>query len=196
MAAAASSVCTDAHTWSKKLSSFASGSSPDGGAGLSFDFPVDLNQAPSAYRPASVTNLFYWNNVIHDVMYQYGFDEASGNFQVNNYGRGGAGNDDVRAEAQDGGGTNNANFATPADGSRPRMQMYIGTYSNPDVDGSFDNGVVVHEYGHGISNRLTGGPSQAGCLGNAEQMGEGWSDYYALLLTDTNTDGASVPVLC
>ncbi|MBC14089.1 MAG: metalloprotease [Rhodothermaceae bacterium] len=164
------------------------GSSPDGGAGLSFDFPVDLNQAPSAYRPASVTNLFYWNNVIHDVMYQYGFDEASGNFQVNNYGRGGAGNDDVRAEAQDGGGTNNANFATPADGSRPRMQMYIGTYSNPDVDGSFDNGVVVHEYGHGISNRLTGGPSLAGCLGNAEQMGEGWSDWYAMMFTMDGAD--------
>ncbi|WP_412063676.1 M36 family metallopeptidase [Rubrivirga sp. IMCC45206] len=165
-----------------------SGSSPDGGSGLAFDFPLDLGQAPSAYRPASVTNLFYWNNVIHDVMYQYGFDEASGNFQVNNYGRGGAGNDDVRAEAQDGGGTNNANFFTPSDGSRPRMQMYIGTNPAPDVDGSFDNGVVVHEYGHGISNRLTGGPSQSGCLGNAEQMGEGWSDWYALLFTMTPGD--------
>ena len=160
-----------------------SGSSPSGGSGLVFDFPLDLSQAPSAYRPAAVTNLFYWNNVTHDLLYQYGFDEASGNFQVNNFGRGGSGNDDVRAEAQDGGGTNNANFYTPADGSRPRMQMYIGTYSNPDVDGSFDNGVVVHEYVHGLSNRLTGGRTQAGCLGNAEQMGEGWSDYYAMMMT-------------
>src|SRR5690606_36026039 len=88
-----------------------------------------------------------------------------------------------RAEAQDGSGTNNANFFTPADGSRPRMQMYIGTSPNPDVDGDLDNGVIVHEYGHGVSNRLTGGPSTAGCLGNAEQMGEGWSDYYAMMLT-------------
>ena len=165
-----------------------SGSSPSGGSGLTFDFPINLNQAPSAYRPASVTNLFYWNNVIHDVLYQYGFDEASGNFQVNNFGRGGSGNDDVRAEGQDGSGTNNANFYTPSDGSRPRMQMYIGTYSNPDVDGSFDNGVVVHEYGHGVSNRLTGGRTQAGCLGNGEQMGEGWSDWYAMMFTQRPGD--------
>ena len=56
--------------------------------------------------------------------------------------------------------------------------------SGPDfIDGDFDNGIVAHEYGHGISNRLTGGPSQAGCLGNAEQMGEGWSDFFTLITT-------------
>jgi PKD repeat protein len=164
------------------------GSSPSGGTSLTFNFPLDLAQAPSTYRPAAVTNLFYWSNVIHDVMYQYGFTEAAGNFQVNNYGRGGSGNDAVRAEAQDGGGTNNANFATPVDGSAPRMQMYIGTNPNPDVDGSFDNGVVVHEYGHGISNRLTGGRTTTSCLGNAEQMGEGWSDWYGLMFTMASGD--------
>jgi extracellular elastinolytic metalloproteinase len=60
------------------------GSSPSGGAALNFDFPINLAGAPSTYRPAAVTNLFYWNNIIHDVQYQYGFDEAAGNFQVNN----------------------------------------------------------------------------------------------------------------
>lgn len=56
--------------------------------------------------------------------------------------------------------------------------------SGPDlIDGAFDNGIVAHEYGHGISNRLTGGPSQAGCLGNPEQMGEGWSDFFSLITT-------------
>ena len=94
-------------------------SSPDGGASLVFDFPLDLTVDPPAYRPAAVTNLFYWNNIIHDVTYQYGFTEAAGNFQVNTYGRGGLGNDDVRAEAQDGSGTNNANFGTPVDGAAP-----------------------------------------------------------------------------
>src|SRR5690606_32244123 len=54
-------------------------------------------------------------------------------------------------------------------------------------DGSFDNGVVVHEYGHGISNRLTGGPSQANCLQNGEQMGEGWSDFFGYILTMKST---------
>jgi hypothetical protein len=74
-----------------------------------------------------VQNLFYLNNVIHDILYRHGFDEAAGNFQVDNFGKGGEGDDPVRAEAQDGGGTDNANFATPPDGSRPRMQMYLWT---------------------------------------------------------------------
>jgi uncharacterized repeat protein (TIGR01451 family) len=294
---------------------------------LSFNFIPDFTLSPSVTSPApnqqfNVTNLFYWNNVIHDVMYQYGFDEVAGNFQVSNQGRGGNGNDAVFADAQDGSGTNNANFSTPADGGSGRMQMYLwnatptltvntpstiaGQYQavesnfstankiasvgprtgqvvyyndqaagtthegcigqptnvvlgkialidrgncnftvkvknaqtagaiaviminnvqgapitmggtdntitipaimisindgptfinqlsnnlnvtigiGPNLDGDVDNGVVVHEFSHGTSNRLTGGPSQASCLGNAEQMGEGWSDYYALMLT-------------
>ena len=162
------------------------GSSPDGGAGLAFNFPLDLTQPPSTYRPAAVTNLFYWNNITHDVFYAYGFTEAAGNFQVNNYGNGGLGNDYVRAEAQDGSGTNNANFSTPPDGQLPRMQMYVGTNPTPDVDGDLDNHVIVHEYGHGISNRLTGGPATTSCLGNAEQMGEGWSDWLGLVVTHPN----------
>ena len=154
---------------------------------LTFDFAPDFSVAPTQTTPVAnqqfnITNLFYWNNIIHDVLYQYGFDEPSGNFQVNNQGRGGLGNDYVRAEAQDGSGTNNANFSTPADGSLPRMQMYLWSGS-PQKDGDVDNGIITHEFSHGISNRLAGGPSQAGCVGNAEQMGEGWSDYYSLMLT-------------
>lgn len=302
------------------------GSDPSGGAGLVFDFPFDPLMEPETYRPAAVTNLFYWNNIIHDITYQYGFDEASGNFQVNNFGLGGLGNDDVRAEAQDGSGTNNANFGTPVDGFRPRMQMFrwgasvlvtvntpagiAGNYNaspaafgppltpagftgdvelatdgaglsptdaceplvgftpgkialldrgnctfvikvknaqnagavgvivannvspgtntmggadptilipsamislndgnlfkanlpvnatlkknGADRDSDFDNGVIVHEYGHGISNRLTGGPGSVSCLNNQEQMGEGWSDFFALLLTDENTENRGI----
>lgn len=159
------------------------GTRPSGGATLDFDFPIDLTQAPSTYLPAAITNLFYWNNVCHDVWYQYGFDEASGNFQENNYGRGGAGNDWVNADAQDGSGTNNANFGTPPDGSNPRMQMFRWTNTSPQRDSDLDNGVIAHEYGHGISNRLVGGPSNTSCLANNEQMGEGWSDYFALVMT-------------
>jgi extracellular elastinolytic metalloproteinase len=103
------------------------GSDADGGPSLAFDFVADyLNEQPQSYVDAAVTNLFYWCNNVHDLTYQYGFDEAAGNFQVNNYGRGGVGGDDVRCEAQDGSGTNNANFSTPAnDGGRPRMQMFL-----------------------------------------------------------------------
>jgi hypothetical protein len=167
------------------------GSSPSGGASLIFDFPLDLAQAPSTYRPAAVTNLFYWNNLMHDIPYIYGFTESAGNFQENNYGRGGAGSDYVYAEAQDGGGTNNANFATPSDGNNPRMQMYIWTAPNPDRDGDLDNGIIAHEYGHGISNRLTGGPNNVSCLFNQEQMGEGWSDWQSVLLTMRTGDTAT-----
>ena len=64
-------------------------------------------------------------NFLHDWFYDAGFDEAAGNAQQDNYGRGGLGGDRMRAEAQDNGGTNNANMYTPADGASPRMQMYI-----------------------------------------------------------------------
>ncbi|ATB47990.1 metalloprotease [Corallococcus macrosporus DSM 14697] len=161
---------------------------PNCTAAIHCDFPIYLTGAPSTYIPAAVTNLFYWNNIIHDVHYQYGFDERSGNFQVNNYGRGGAGNDSVRAEAQDGGGMNNANFYTPPDGQAPRMQMYRWNTVTPNKDGDLDAGIIVHEYGHGISNRLVGGPSNVSCLSNRQQPGEGISDFLSLFYTAKQTD--------
>lgn len=164
------------------------GFSPDGGAGLDFDFPIDLTLAPSTYSSASLVNLFYWNNILHDVMYQYGFDEPAGNFQQNNYGKGGAGGDYVIADGQDASDLNNARFGTPVDGSRPRMSMYLWDETTPGRDGSLDGLVIGHEYGHGISTRLTGGPAVNNCLDNDEQMGEGWSDFYGLMLTMRNTD--------
>ncbi|MCS3529434.1 T9SS-dependent M36 family metallopeptidase [Chryseobacterium sp. JUb7] len=308
------------------------GLSPDGGATRSFDFPFSINGNSAYNQNASITNLFYLNNRIHDVFYQFGFTESARNFQWNNFGKGGLDDDGVFAEAQDGGGTNNANFASPPDYYNPRMQMYMwstvnrlffynapgaavtrtpgagtaqygmalnatgvtgdvqlssvldgctalpagsltgkiglverGTcsfviksknlqdagataaviYNNaangstignmagndptvtiPSVlisyaegnyiksqltsgtvnvtlkndpatsvtpDGSFDNGIVTHEYGHGISNRLTG--TGYGCLSSSadkEQMGEGWSDFFALMLTNKPGDNASV----
>ena len=305
------------------------GFSPEGTAELIFDFEFDFTQDPALSLDASITNLFYLNNMLHDIFYEYGFDEASGNFQQNNYGNGGNGNDYVFADAQDGSGTNNANFATPGDGGKPRMQMFlwdgaltsgplltindgplVGDYEGvpaafggeindltedlilveddpsgtsdtndacdeitngsdlsgkiavirrgecefgfkalaaqnegavavimvnnvegdaitmaggavgdqvtiplfmvsdtdgeniiaelltetvnatingvtvgPMIDASLDNEIIAHEYGHGISNRLTGGGNNTGCLNNAEQMGEGWSDYLGLIIT-------------
>ncbi|HRI61134.1 MAG TPA: T9SS-dependent M36 family metallopeptidase [Saprospiraceae bacterium] len=314
------------------------GYSPDGGAGLQFDFALDLTQGPETNQDAVITNLFYVNNMVHDILYRHGFNEKAGNFQANNYGKGGVDDDYVLAEAQDGGGTSNANFATPNDGSSGRMQMYLfpsgapaqltvhtpvdiagdydavgstfdieltspitaelalyedldtpvtdacepavnaadiegkivvvdrgtctytdkvgfaetagaiavivvnnsssapfampgsGVYgipsvmisqadgdllkaklnngekvsatlsrtgdTPPDRDGSLDNGVVIHEFGHGLSNRLTGGPSNSNCLFHNEEGGEGWSDWLALLLTiepgDAGTDARGI----
>ena len=178
------------------------GDEPDGGASLSFDFTSNLSLAPSTNTPSAqnlssnTTNLFYMSNMMHDIWYAYGFDEASGNFQENNYGNGGIGGDYVRAEAQDGSGSNNANFSTPTDGGNGRMQMYLWTTPNPDKDGDLDNGIIAHEYGHGISTRLAGGPNNSGCLSGNEQQGEGWSDWFALMSTiepgDLGTDGRGI----
>ena len=151
-----------------------------------FTFPFATGVDPRTQRPASVTNLFYFVNLIHDFTYRLGFTEAAGNFQTNNFGRGGTGNDSVRAECQDGSGTNNANFSTPPEGSRPRMQQFLFTLGttalNDDRDSSQDGDVVMHEFGHGVSNRLVGGPANTSCLGGTQAgaMGEGWSDYWAI----------------
>ncbi len=156
-------------------------------ANQNFTFPFSTTVDPRTQQAAVVTNLFYYNNVMHDFSYNLGFTETARNFQVNNFGRGGTGNDSVRAEAQDGSGTNNANFAPPPDGSRPRMQQYLFTSPNPDRDSSVDGDVVFHEYGHGISNRLIGNGSTALSGTQSGAMGEGWSDYWAITL---NGDGA------
>ena len=300
----------------------ADGTRPDGGPGLVFDFPIDFTNAPQVFEEASITNLFYWTNLAHDVFYSYGFDEASGNFQTHNYGQGGAGNDAVIADAQDGAGTNNALFGTPPDGFPGRMEMFLfsspamlevnsppsvaGIYdagialfgpqldgdivsgevvqaldasdsagesttdgcspfeneddidgaialidrgtclfvekvanaqeagadaaiivnnegdgivvmsgTNPLIDipslfigqsdgaalaaesasgveatirdgqardGTLDGGIIIHEYAHGLSNRLTGGAANSSCLGSAQSssLGEGWSDFFTL----------------
>ncbi len=171
------------------------GSQPDGGASLDFTGPLvayDPTQQPGTYIPAAVTNLFYWSNIIHDVTARHGFTEASGNFQAFNYTGQGVGNDFVLSEAQDGadvGSRNNANFATPSDGQNPRMQMFLWTTpAPPERDGDFSSMIIAHEYGHGVSNRLTGGPANVNCLNNDEQMGEGWSDWLGLVLTANPTD--------
>ncbi len=182
--------------------------SPDGGEGLDFlDEIPSYDVTPAAYVNAAVTNLFFWNNVMHDVTARYGFDEAAGNFQTTNYTGEGAGGDAVNAEAQDGSGALNANFATPADGSPGRMQMYLwvdafralgGDANVPPStqvrDGDLDAGVIAHEYGHGISNRLVGGPANVDCLRtHDERQGEGWSDYWSYVLTMREGDDGATP---
>ena len=155
---------------------------PDGGPGLAFDFPFDPALAPPANLDAGVTNAFYWLNVAHDVLYQYGFTEAAGNFQQNTYGRGGLGGDAVLAYVQDPFLTNGGTFGITPEGVSPTMRIGPWTYTAPPRDIAFDASVVVHEYAHGLSNRLVGGPTVL-CLNGAEQPGEGWSDLVAILLT-------------
>ena len=116
-----------------------------GGDDLIFDFPYDDNAEPIANQNVAVTNLFYWNNIMHDFAYQYGFDEAAGNFQARNYSGQGFGSDDVEAHAQFGDNNhaqcgaqanndvdcvNNADFSTPSDGGNGRMRMFTWNRDN------------------------------------------------------------------
>ncbi|HMV85574.1 MAG TPA: M36 family metallopeptidase [Blastocatellia bacterium] len=155
-----------------------------------FSFPIDFNQQPTTEdnQKSALANLFYWTNRYHDILYLFGFNEAAGNYQVNNFGRGGQGGDLIRAEAQDGSGTDNANFSPSVDGSPGRMQMYLFTGGAIQRDGDLDQGIILHELTHGTSTRLV--RSLSGLQGGG--MGEGWSDYIglALLLKEgDNLDG-------
>ncbi|EIN04226.1 hypothetical protein PUNSTDRAFT_93317 [Punctularia strigosozonata HHB-11173 SS5] len=168
---------------------------PDAGASLNFSYAYDPRETGSedalaeakGYINATVTQLFYTSNLVHDLFYRYGFDEVSGNFQQHNFGRGGAENDAVIANAQDGSGYNNANFMTPPDGQNGRCRMYLWNTANPYRDGDLEAGIVIHELAHGLSTRLTGGPANSGCLGWGESggMGEGWGDFLATTIRST-----------
>jgi hypothetical protein len=139
----------------------------------SFLAAADLKASPTTAgnKAVAVQNLFYLNNVIHDILYRHGFDEPAGNFQVTNFVSGGAGNDPVNAEAQDGSGTDNANFSTPTDGSRPRMQMYLWTGSGPThlvVTSSGTYGAMGAQFGPalttaGVSGTIATSSPVEGC---------------------------------
>ncbi|MDH4062786.1 MAG: M36 family metallopeptidase [Acidobacteriota bacterium] len=149
------------------------------------DDPLTTN-----YQRGDVTNMFYWTNRFHDATYLLGFTEAARNFQNDNFGRGGAGADRVSAEGQDSSGTNNANFATPADGGRGRMQMYLWTGPTPDRSGDLDQDIILHELTHGLSNRLHNNGSGLGTTMSGG-MGEGWSDFYARALLSDATESVN-----
>jgi len=139
------------------------------------------------FQNGSVTNAFYAVNRYHDEMYLLGFTEPARNYQADNFGRGGLGNDSISVEVQDSSGSNNANFTTPADGGRPRLQLFLWTTTTPDRDGALDSQTIVHELTHGLSNRLHGNASGLGS-NMARGMGEGWGDFYALALLSEPTD--------
>jgi hypothetical protein len=128
---------------------------------------ADLGTAPTTNvnKAVSVQNLFYLNNVIHDILYRHGFDEVAGNFQVDNFGKGGRASDAVQAEAQDGSGTDNANFATPPDGRSPRMQMFLWTGVGNTHEVQVNSPISAH---YNAAPAAFGAPlTPAGLTGNA-----------------------------
>ncbi|TFK95304.1 Fungalysin metallopeptidase-domain-containing protein [Pterulicium gracile] len=153
---------------------------------LIFKYTHDPTAQPTVAvnQNVALVNAFYVVNMVHDITYLYGFTEAAFNFQINNFGHGGEGQDPVHVSVQDPKGANNANFGTPPDGQPGLMRMYIFTLTNPRLDGSLQNDIIIHELTHGITNRMTGGGT-ARCLQTTEAqgLGEGWSDAMADWMT-------------
>ncbi len=159
---------------------------PIGSPARVFDFPVDFSMAPSVSAEAAVTNAFYQTNWFHDRLYALGWTEDFGNYQLDNFGRGGVGGDPVIADIQDGISVENARFLTTGiDGSDGRMEMFLWPDAPPSGrDGGFDQEIVFHELTHGLSIRLHGSLSEPQSAG----LGEGWSDFYPISLLAQPTD--------
>jgi len=155
-----------------------------------FDYTYDHMKAASTANNLqnSLVGMFFHVNWLHDRWYEAGFDEASGNAQKDNFGRGGKAGDPVLAEGNDFSGTDNANMSTPADGASPRMQMFEFKGPGPISRTSNHEALITfHEMGHLITNRLVG---NANGLTNQQgaAMGEGWGDFFAICMTSQATD--------
>ncbi|WP_073307547.1 T9SS-dependent M36 family metallopeptidase [Flavobacterium terrae] len=179
---------------------------------LTFDYPYNgTGTSPKTYVNAANTNLFYMNNIMHDLWYQYGFNEVNRNFQTSNYGRkidpnnpnnaNYGGNDPVNAESQDGSFLatptyNNANFATPGDGSRPRMQMFLWTsgrkFSNLTVTSGSLSGTSYQVIENAFNEGHIHLPIAPSALTGTLQLVNDGSPDTSDACTDTTT-GASLP---
>lgn len=170
---------------------------PNGGPSRVFQPPLDLTvrNPPMGYGDAAVVNAFYWVNWFHDRLYDLGFTEAAGNFQQDNFGRGGQGNDRIQVDVQDGCDPpyyffNGAGFTYQTDGTSGRLRLRIFDGPTPDRDAAFDAEVIFHELSHGHCQRSVGAGEPFGSdKYQSRGLKEGWGDFYALsLLSDLSDD--------
>ena len=161
-------------------------------SGLVKDGLVTFNPAGSDSSDQRVINLFYFNCVMHDFFYLLGFVEATGNFQQDALGRGGAPSDRVDARSHQSPVVGTANMFTPVDGLSPVMNM--GLVQSTGRHTALDSTVVFHEFTHGVTNRLVGGPLNVHALDAPQSrgMGEGWGDWTACLITNSTVVGSWV----
>jgi len=156
-----------------------------GGSSLNFEFTFNEDKKTlEENQNAAAANAFYVCNMLHDIFYKLGFTEINGNFQTNNFSGKGQSNDPVIVRISDRYGKNNAQMRVSKDGISPVLRLYPFYDSKKGVekDPAFDNQIIIHEYTHGVSNRMIGGPSDIKCLINsveAQQLNEGFSDFFA-----------------
>lgn len=148
--------------------------------------------APSSETGADqqVLNAFYFACRLHDLFYLLGFREKDWNFQADNAPQGGTGGDPVRVEVHPGSVQYTANMTTFVEGTSPVLQL--GLHEPTGRHCALDGTVVVHEFCHGVTNRLVGGPSDIRSLDDKQcrGMGEGWGDYFACMMLDVETIGS------
>jgi hypothetical protein len=160
-----------------------------------FDYPLDLSQPPSTAdnRNSAVVNAFYWCNWMHDRLYDLGFTEAAGNCQQDNFGRGGVGGDAIVLDVQDGDEVDESHFiGGAADGPpNPRIQLGLATgpasAGQPHRDAAFDTEIILHEYTHGLVQRLVGHGSGISAPMTAV-LNEGWCEFYHLAMLGQAAD--------
>lgn len=175
---------------------------PAGPTAVAFDDPPVLDFPftgdPREDVDAALTNVFRALSFAHDRFRELGFDEQSGAFQQDNYGRGGVGGDRVVAFVQFGSGdgsvpTNVVRLTLGnADGSAP--QLIVGVFDLSDGEGilkdaAFETDLLIHEYAHGVLVRMLG---SAGCFNgrHPSALAEGWADFFAASFTDDPVIGA------
>jgi extracellular elastinolytic metalloproteinase len=151
---------------------------------------LTFNPANATGADQRVLNIFYYCCFMHDFFYLLGFREADGNFQDDNFGRGGLWGDRVDAQSHPEQIDVIASMATGVDGHSPIMKM--GLYAPTNRHSAFDSTIVFHEFTHGVTSRLVGGPQNAGALADPQSAGmsEGWSDYIACIINNTTVVGA------
>ncbi|SHN45396.1 M36 family metallopeptidase [Cryptosporangium aurantiacum] len=154
------------------------------GGSVTFDAPDEARRR--------VINAFYYCCYLHDLYYLLGFREIDGNFQADALGRGGAAADSALVTVYPDIVSATANMTTPKDGSRPRLNVGLVTASGRHT--ALDATVVYHEFTHGLTNRLIGGPANSVSLlaPQSAGMGEGWSDYFACSIAGTQVIAAWV----
>ena len=151
---------------------------------------------PQSDQEQWLLNAFYHASRLHDLFYLLGFREKDWNFQVDNGRLGGTGGDPVRVEVHPGEVDMVANMLTRAEGESPVLQLgtfVVATEAGEEVRHSaLDATVVTHEFTHGVTNRLVGGPSDVEALGDKQSagLGEGLSDYVACTTLGTTTIGS------
>ena len=176
---------------------------------LVFDFTLDPTQPPpqfpvpapneppystaQQYHYGAVVNVFYWVNWAHDRFYELGFTEAAANFQKDNFGRGGSGNDEVRAEVHNNFGGTPAYGWWTADNSTqdgpngaPRLELWASTSNLKNYN--LDTEIILHELTHGLTQRMVNKGAVMYSQAQPVGLGEGWSDFYPLALLSEGTD--------